>query len=142
MKACKRCLEQKDEKLFGKDPRPKDRLKPWCRPCVATYARERRAAMSPEVRRAIYSAKAKKYGYISNVRNLYGMSIQQVEEMRLKQGGKCKICHRQEKLGVDHCHTSGMVRGLLCMQCNMVLGRTGDSISRLESMIDYLRAHQ
>lgn len=53
----------------------------------------------------------------------YGLSPEQVESMRKAQGGKCAICDRkQARLLVDHCHTSGKVRGLLCQTCNTFLG--------------------
>jgi len=42
-------------------------------------------------------------------------------------------------LYVDHCHSSGKVRGLLCHHCNTALGKFQDSVEVLSSAIDYLR---
>jgi hypothetical protein len=54
----------------------------------------------------------------------------------------CDACGRQsEKPGdmhVDHCHTTGFVRGLLCFNCNAALGHVGDSADRLTKLIEYL----
>jgi hypothetical protein len=69
------------------------------------------------------------------------------------QNNECKICKKPEsktdkrygriiKLSVDHCHKTGKVRSLLCSACNAALGQIDDSIQLLESMINYLKAHQ
>lgn len=60
------------------------------------------------------------------------------------QGGKCRICksHQSElpkKLAVDHCHTTGQVRGLLCSRCNLGIGLFKDSIENLTEAINYLK---
>lgn len=55
----------------------------------------------------------------------------------------CKICRSKEifyeKLIVDHCHSTGEVRGLLCSLCNKGLGSFRDNIQFLEEAIEYLR---
>lgn len=52
----------------------------------------------------------------------YGLSLEEFNAMSLAQGGLCLICGRPDRLCVDHCHTSGKVRGLLCSGCNGALG--------------------
>lgn len=54
-------------------------------------------------------------------------------------GGVCSICKKASKLVVDHCHRSGQVRGLLCGQCNTMLGMAKDSVDTLQSAILYLK---
>ena len=56
----------------------------------------------------------------------------------------CAICHRSEDtlLSVDHCHTTGKIRGLLCKKCNLAIGHFDDQIDRLKSAIEYLEKHQ
>lgn len=58
----------------------------------------------------------------------FGITEEIYAQMLSDQDGKCAICGgppdgRWKKLAVDHCHTSGEVRGLLCMVCNTMLGR-------------------
>jgi len=56
------------------------------------------------------------------------------------QNGKCAICDLEKSpLCLDHCHTTGKVRGLLCRNCNGVLGRFGDDIKRFETAALYLK---
>lgn len=58
------------------------------------------------------------------------------------QGGLCAICGRSESLeqalALDHCHKTGRLRGLLCMQCNTGLGMFRDNPETLQAAIDYL----
>lgn len=61
--------------------------------------------------------------------------------MAENQDWACKICGRipEGKLHVDHCHTSGNIRGLLCGGCNVGLGHFNDDPERLAAAIEYLR---
>jgi hypothetical protein len=69
----------------------------------------------------------------------YGWTAEQYEKQLASQGGSCAIC-QEIKIGliVDHSHTSGHVRGLLCNRCNMVLGRFKDDLEFLKKAIKYL----
>ncbi len=65
------------------------------------------------------------------------------QEMLSRQDSKCAICGIKQSelaypLNVDHCHTTGKVRGLLCQSCNLGIGRMKDNISVLKSAIAYL----
>ena len=53
----------------------------------------------------------------------YGITIADRDAMFTSQNGKCNICNIDNvDLQIDHCHTTGKVRGLLCQPCNMALG--------------------
>ncbi len=60
------------------------------------------------------------------------------------QKNSCLICNREldQSACVDHCHTTGKVRGLLCRQCNMALGLLKDNIDSLENAINYLKRNK
>lgn len=65
--------------------------------------------------------------------------------MYLEQGGCCAICGEPEgkdRLVVDHDHTTGKVRGLLCRTHNVGLGHFGDSTALLQAAINYLREYE
>jgi len=72
-----------------------------------------------------------------------GMSVEDYEAMLLRQGGVCGICRRppgKRRLGVDHCHKTGHVRGLLCSNCNCGIGFYGDDARLTREATAYLEA--
>lgn len=79
------------------------------------------------------------------LRTRYDLTVEQYDEMLAAQGGGCAICGEQcpsgSRLAVDHDHSTGTVRGLLCVRCNKGLGSFQDSIVRLRAAEQYLRAH-
>lgn len=74
----------------------------------------------------------------------YGVDSKRLEELLVKQEYKCLICgningaERMSKLVIDHNHRTGRVRGLLCVDCNLGLGRFKDNIELLAKAINYL----
>jgi hypothetical protein len=61
------------------------------------------------------------------LKNVYGITLVQYNEMFETQEGKCAICQRHQNeltrtLGVDHCHKTNKIRSLLCKNCNVALG--------------------
>ena len=72
---------------------------------------------------------------------LYGMTLADYERMLKRQGSVCAICKRAGvPLCVDHCHTTGEIRGLLCHRCNLALGCSCDDPEILLAAAAYLRA--
>lgn len=93
--------------------------------------RERNRERIAQRKREHYLANRDKYLQIERDRSYqkrYGITIADYERMLKEQDGKCRICSATEagKVGqhfaVDHCHTTGRVRGLLCIKCNSRLG--------------------
>lgn len=72
----------------------------------------------------------------------YGLSPEQYFELFQQQEGKCKICGKElpagKYLSVDHNKETGEIRGLLCPQCNTLLGMANDNTEILEAAIQYL----
>lgn len=75
----------------------------------------------------------------------YNMSIDTFNEMKAAQNNVCAICYKSPKLTrrlvVDHNHTTGKVRDLLCDSCNKGLGFFKESASSLLNAIAYLKKH-
>jgi hypothetical protein len=77
-------------------------------------------------------------------RRTYGITLDEYNNLHLNQSGKCKLCKDVEvlpksRLGVDHCHDTGRIRGLLCDLCNTALGRLGDSVESIERVLAYVK---
>lgn len=75
----------------------------------------------------------------------YGLSVDDYDAMLDAQDGRCAICRREpttRRLAVDHSHVSGTNRELLCDDCNLGLGKLGDSLERLRSAVAYLERHE
>jgi predicted nucleic acid-binding Zn ribbon protein len=75
---------------------------------------------------------------------LYGMAEGDFQAMLERQGGGCAICGTSDWRGrhsaphVDHCHTTGKVRGILCHKCNLMLGNADDDPARLQAAARYI----
>lgn len=72
----------------------------------------------------------------------YKLTKLQYETMVMKQNGLCLGCGLvPKKMCVDHDHMTGKVRGLLCSDCNFVLGFAKDKTTTLENLVRYLQLH-
>jgi len=82
------------------------------------------------------------------LKNTYGVEHGWYEKTLEVQGKKCAICGRKdsgrsnsERLCLDHNHTTGQVRGLLCHPCNSGIGKLKDDVNLLQKAIHYLQQH-
>jgi hypothetical protein len=69
----------------------------------------------------------------------YGLTPEKYKELFDSQVGMCAICNARQAQDIDHCRTTGKVRGLLCRACNLGLGMFGETIEGLELAIAYLK---
>jgi hypothetical protein len=79
----------------------------------------------------------------SDLRRIYGITLEQYNLLLNHQEGKCAICSKyigceRKRINIDHDHNTNRVRGLLCNSCNTALGRLGDSVEGLLKAINYL----
>ena len=78
-------------------------------------------------------------------KSAFGITLEQYNIMFAKQNGLCLGCYKHQSnckraLHVDHDHKNGKVRGLLCHECNSILGYAKDSSATLRRLADYLEA--
>lgn len=77
-----------------------------------------------------------------DLKKFYGISPEEYQILLIAQNGVCAICSKKtdngKRLSVDHSHTSGKVRGLLCSKCNFAVGLLNDETIRAKSLLDYL----
>jgi hypothetical protein len=120
--------------LFNKHRGTKDGMQTACRACLKEASKK--WDLNPVKRRQ------------RKLRSKYNLTTDQFNEMLLNQDNKCAICRGTETnnkknkyFNVDHCHSTGKVRGLLCDYCNVGLGRFKDDIIALQNAIEYLKTH-
>ena len=109
-------------------------------------AKKYRANNSEKIKKVkkCYTATHKKETKNLNLKRCYGITIEQYDQMFNVQEGKCKVCGKDQSelkqpLSVDHNHTTGKVRGLLCPNCNTILGHAKDDTDILQKVINYLK---
>ncbi|MDR8409342.1 endonuclease VII domain-containing protein [Nonomuraea sp. 3-1Str] len=124
-KYCPRCEEIKAHAEFGSNRSSKDGLTAYCKPCHARVTLDNRV---------------KNHGSDRNykLKYRYGITEDDFDRMLAEQGGLCAICRAVPGTFVDHCHSSGRVRGVLCFNCNNGLGHFGDNTVLLELAAFYL----
>lgn len=75
----------------------------------------------------------------------YGITTERFHQLYAEQDGGCGVCETPEPvpeaLVIDHCHQTGLVRGLLCPGCNVALGFLRDDPARADGAARYLRAN-
>ena len=137
MKCCTKCNKTKDETEFCKQKSRKDGLNPWCKKCKSKEASDYRK--NPKGRLTLYTKR---------ISRLYNLTIEELRDLLDKQYGCCDICkesllfpHSERQYHIDHDHTTGNVRSLLCRNCNIMLGHSFDNTDILLSAADYLRKH-
>lgn len=135
MKICRRCLEEKDDANFYKH-------KSYCKSCWIVICNERRRIKG----RTETPEQNRKW----NLKSKFGLSMAEYDEMLKAQNGVCAICAAPEtakststerdkkRLSVDHNHTTGKVRGLLCSMCNSAIGKLKDDPEIIRRAANYI----
>lgn len=144
-KRCPKCGITKESSDFYVN-RKRNCLVTYCKPCSAVaqaywQRNNKEKVRAITIKRRSRSASQRRF-------KLYGIDDDQFKRMLDDQDHGCAICGLPEtsksssgmirEIAVDHCHATGIVRGLLCSDCNNGLGHFKDDISRLESAILYL----
>lgn len=135
-----------------------------CKPCAAAYLRDwrlknkerlreqRRARTLTEDREKVRQLQRESYARNpeayrdSRLRSQFGITLAQYRDMEAAQDSKCAICGEKCKTGrslaVDHNHSTGEVRGLLCANCNRAIGLLQEDPDRLAAAAMYLLRFQ
>lgn len=79
--------------------------------------------------------------WFGRLRRVYGLTGDQLQEMRVQQRGICPICETRQAICVDHNHDTGKTRALLCRRCNAALGLFDDDSAIITRAAEYLAYH-
>jgi hypothetical protein len=149
LKACSTCAQVKGfEDFYRRSVGPTGR-KSQCIACYrdgqraynATEHAKRRKRVERTRRRAQDPERYDRLVRAAQFKSKYGITLAHYEQMLADQGGCCAVCGLlggDWTLLVDHCHTTGRVRGLLCRKCNSGIGMLGDSAAGVQQALSYL----
>ena len=144
MKICQTCKQEKPKTEFGKSRNFPDGLCPRCKSCARVINKR-----SKEKHKEKWKARQKRYRESHPdkcrdifLKNKFGITLKDYQDMAKSQNGRCAICGDVTKLVVDHCHTSGKVRELLCGGCNTALGLIREREEVTIKMRDYIIKHK
>ena len=132
---CPKCKIEKEANNFGKDATNAKGISCWCKKCKKEWRSNWRKE-NPD--------KAKKQDFKNDLAKNYKITPDHYWKMFEDQGGCCACCgishvNHRRGLHVDHDHTTGQVRGLLCTRCNPGIGYFDHSIDKLEMAITYIK---
>ena len=145
LKTCRSCSESKPLDEFYKEPRVKDGRTARCKKCTKEHSGQSYGCNKEAVKSRLRKNYCPKKGREQKLKRNYGLCTEVFEHMLKLQNYKCKICgsedpkHNSGQFVVDHCHESGQVRGLLCSECNLMLGKVHDNTTILQNAINYLQ---
>lgn len=96
-----------------------------------------------------YHTRTEGYAQRKALLKTYGITPEQYDEMAAAQDWKCR-CGRPiprsraegHRFPVDHCHETGVNRGILCPSCNRALGLLGDNVDTMYALIEHVLAGQ
>lgn len=146
MKKCSKCKKIKQTQEFNPDKRSKDGCYSSCRICknkeCATYRKNNPDKIKTSGKK--WRDKNPTWFRENDLKNEYGMSLNEYNQMFNNQNGCCAICKKHQSnfkkvLAVDHSHKTGKVRKLLCHKCNNAIGLFLDNSQICYNAGDYLR---
>lgn len=134
MKKCSKCKKLKPLCDFKKEKLGKDGIRASCKICDKKRLKKWRKQNPIKVKH-------------HQIKNKLGLSQENFNLMFEKQEGKCFICETHQfnlkrSLHVDHCHTTGKIRSLLCHYCNTALGLVKENTLILKRMIQYIEENE
>lgn len=136
MKKCYKCGEVKPLDAFDRNKAKPDGRATECKEC-------RKHKKKKELEADYLGTRLKERA--NNLKRMFGMSLEEYDLKLQAQNGVCAICgglcKSGKRLAVDHNHTTGKIRDLLCGNCNGGLGKFLDNPELLEKAADYLRKH-
>jgi Recombination endonuclease VII len=138
MKTRTQCCEQKNETEFYMNGKI---LHAWCKTCFSAKTRIFRQKHLIRMRRYDQTRSWQRKGILNEQGNDF--LLEDFDRIYQIQQGRCKICKKhstefKRNLAVDHNHETGIVRGLLCLNCNRGLGSFQEEKNLLKEAIKYL----
>jgi hypothetical protein len=141
MKICNGCSTEKQVVDFYRDQKSKSGFTSKCKECIKAYQ---------DIWRKDNKGKKAKANTSWYYRTTHGITPEEFLQRAKEQHNKCKICLvdltfdtiKDTKAVMDHCHTTGEKRGVLCYSCNLGLGKFKDNVDAISRAVNYLKEYQ
>ena len=136
---CKDCFKKQSVEIQQRDP-----VKHAARARKHYWASEenRQNAIEKSTQRYFANKAQRNFNaFKRSLVKLYGITYEIYEEMLKQQNGRCGICKQlpSRRLDVDHDHVTGIVRGLLCSNCNTAIGLLKEDPALFAEALNYLQ---
>ncbi len=142
-KVCTQCKQEKMLSEFYIERRALDKRTSACKVCARQkgikWLEENKSKRNEYLRR--YRKLRPDLEKNRQLKHRFGITLEDYHELKKQQSNNCAICKisfDDVVANVDHCHTTGKVRGLLCSKCNHGLGLFKDSVDNLNEAINFL----
>lgn len=126
-----------------------------CVPCMSKFRarpeqiqKRKEYNQLPHIKKREASKQRKTNHKNNRFKRLYGISLEERNTLTKQQDFQCKICSMHESqlddkgLSIDHCHKTGIIRGMLCGSCNRAIGLLKEDIQILRNAINYLEEYK
>jgi hypothetical protein len=144
-KLCSKCKKDKVAEEFSVDPNGPHGLRSQCKECVTGTCLDR-IKKNKDRTITVLIKKCKGCLIIKDKGEFYLYPLSKdglKKELLSKQEDTCQICKRPfsdtKECHLDHCHSTGRVRGFLCRACNLGIGRFKDNVDLINKAISYLK---
>jgi len=149
-KICYRCGNDKPLSSFREDNRYPQGYRHVCKECTSTDQNKKRRQRWRTDR--LYRNRSNENRISTHLMVQYGVTLVEYNALLLEQKGVCAICgneqkltygrHKKGRLCIDHNHSTGIIRGLLCHNCNAAIGLMKENIEILQNAINYLNKNK
>lgn len=159
-KHCRTCNADKPLNDFYKNKSKPDGLCSNCKLCTSAYSRSDKGKASRDRFYAKHQVRRRQAASDWDHANpgkikawklrkrcaKFGITTERYFALISAQEGRCAICRidfstRKYAPAIDHCHKSGKVRGLLCLNCNSGIGKLREDVQILQKAIAYIESH-
>jgi len=136
MKNCGKCKKIKPEDDFYDCASTVDGKEGQCKKCRCKGSQK-----------AYRKRGGKTYSSNRHLKQRYGLTLRDYELKLAKQDYRCAICNKHsdefvQRMHVDHCHSTGKVRDILCVNCNQALGHVQENLTIAKNLMDYIKKYK
>lgn len=140
MRKCNACTIEKPISEFHRDSKSKDGIARTCRTCRLIQNKKWQSNNPERAKKCWKKSSKKRYNREEKRLKKYNLTKEIYQELKIFSNNQCNICEQNfvPYEYIDHCHTTGKIRGLLCGKCNTAIGSMRDNPILLRKAAEYV----